>query len=167
MAHQDSQSPDSLNAQEQVSTTLETLILSPHLMCPQNEKYGCEVSCNLVSPIHFFGGKHWQLRSVKVRGKWYLLPFVITSGGTPSDKPIVCDGVLAHFHIDKTTLDQDQPYSGLFDLVHPFTIKRPLCQEWDEVHKRSMLAKGYNPLDMRFNLIGSEAAGCIIALDLV
>lgn len=144
---------------ESMRTTLDVLLLNPCLCPPLNAAYGARTSGFVLSHVHRFGGKPWQLRSVRVRGQAYhIVPFVVNSGGSSWDTPIVGDATLARLGIARDESGVlDRAHDDVFELPNPVgRIRRPLVLEWDQRHTEE---------DVRMNLVGHELALMIATVD--
>ena len=64
-----------------IETSLDVLFLNHSLRPPLNELYLKETKAFYTSKIHFFNGKHWQLRTLTANGKHYIVPIMVNTGG--------------------------------------------------------------------------------------
>lgn len=147
-----------------IGTTLEMLMLSPSFLPPKNPKYGCTVKEFVVSKIHSFGGKSWQLRAVQVhQQEWKLLPFVVNTGGSPALAPIIGSPAMQAlgFNFDRDAAALQHRHDHLFLLPAILgPIKTPLATDWS--HDRIPCGLIRETYDIRANLLGSELARSII-----
>eukprot|EP00439_Symbiodinium_sp_Y106_P039264 s849_g4.t2 len=83
-----------------IETSLDVLFLNHSLRPPLNELYLKETKAFYTSKIHFFNGKHWQLRTLTANGKHYIMHF------------------LPHYHRSMwQSIDQEEPSSIVFNLA--------------------------------------------------
>ncbi|CAE7593524.1 PKD2, partial [Symbiodinium necroappetens] len=78
-------------------TSLDVLFLNHSLRPPLNELYLKETKAFYASKIHFFNGKHWQLRTLTANEKHYIVPILVNTGGIAYNRPIFADFVQMHF----------------------------------------------------------------------
>jgi hypothetical protein len=121
--------------------------------------------------IHHFSevegeGKPWQLRSVKVGNNWFILPFVVGSGGLSWNLPIISFQAMKKIglgHVDKSLLNPEEKHDYLLEMPTPLgIIHTPLFSNW-EFDKKQKLAFD----DIRFNLVGHELAAILIEINLL
>lgn len=63
-----------------VEIRLDALLLSSHLCPPaDNPLYGAAVKEFTLSRVHFFEGKPWQLRAVRLGSQWRFVMFANTA----------------------------------------------------------------------------------------
>ena len=166
-----------------MQTSLDVLLLNAHLCPPVNALYGTTSPQFVLSRIHHFGGKLWQLRSVRVWGQacYHVLPFVINTGGSSWDTPIIGDPALRTLGIGRDDvrvvtrqslrvcnhcLSPDRVHDDVFELPNPIgRIRQPLALEWDRQRTDNGLRMG--TYDERMNLIGHELAECIVCANMV
>lgn len=141
------------------------------LLCPKNQLYGQEVNTFVVSPIATFNSKHWQIRSVKVHGKYRLFPFLLGSATTTWDHPVICSAIKYEFKLDDQSINYSEDYSHYFSLEVPMKVKNPLFVNWDDcVHEKKEKAKFYSlddigkDHDLRYNLIGGELSVMLMCM---
>jgi hypothetical protein len=138
-----------------VGTRLSILFLNPKMCAPQNNPfYGAQVKSFVSSNIFKFGEKSWQLRSIWMPEKgWILIPFILNSGGSPWNEPILSDPVLKHLGLDRSIdMDKQIPF-----IPQPLgKIRFPLQFQWNEKRNLSIPQN-----DLRFNLLGGSLAECI------
>ena len=153
-------------ASQPMQTSLDVLLLSPHLCPPLNTLYGARSNGFVLSRIHRFNGKLWQLRSVCVHGREYrVLPFVINTGGSSWDTPILGDPALALLGIGRDDAGVlDRAHDDVVELPNPVgRIRHPLSVEWDRQRTEKGLLSG--TYDVRMNLVGHELAAAIVLAD--
>jgi hypothetical protein len=133
---------------------LSVLFMNPLFCPPQNPYYGAKCTGFVTSRVFTFGEKLWQLRSIHVPGKgWYLFPFILNTGGSPWNLPIISDPVLHHLNLNRC-VDSEK---GIPFIPQPLgKITRPLQFEWNEQRTLSIPSN-----DLRFNLFGGNLAYCI------
>lgn len=100
-----------------VGTSLSVLFLNPAICPPpDNPFYGARTRGFVTSRIVLFGEKLWQLRSIYAPGQgWFVFPFILNSGGSPWNEPILSDPVLEHLKLDRS-LDNDK---GIPEIPQP------------------------------------------------
>jgi hypothetical protein len=154
------------------------LILHPSRMCPRNSKYGAKVVKNIASAPQKYGEKIWQLRSVRVRSapnkyEWRLLPFLLSTGVSEWNTPIICDKAIEHCGLYPGAYrGNSAPHFEDFYIPQPFkTIQAPLCCDWDKDHlqkiRTSPQFRYSSPMqyyDIRCNLIGGSLAHIILEI---
>jgi hypothetical protein len=146
--------------------TFDNLIMyfsNPKFACPVNSLYGSKVKGFIASNIHFFEGKPWQLRSVRVGNDWFVLPFLIHTCGVPWNYPIISRQAMDKIGlrmIDKTTLSSLEDHKDILFMPTPLgPIPTPLCCDWGNQWKKKIQHD-----DVRFNLVGHELAVSISAI---
>jgi hypothetical protein len=147
-----------------IGTSLNFFFANPRQACPRNPLYGAKVKGFGSSIIHQFGqeageGKLWQLRSVQV-GKtkdWFILPFVINTGGSPWNKPIISEQSKNIIGLNEIHHKESQNQSQILRMPTPLgIIPAPLSQDWDCYGRNAIQSD-----DVRFNLVGQELAHII------
>ncbi|CAE7429017.1 BTU1, partial [Symbiodinium necroappetens] len=79
-------------------TRLDVLFLNSLLHPPANNRYLAEVSQFYVSRIHTFGGKCWQLRTLRSSsGTRHIVPIIVSTGGSAYNMPIFNERVRSLF----------------------------------------------------------------------
>jgi hypothetical protein len=143
-------------------TTASILFLSPVFLPLKSRFYGAECPSGFnISRIYDFHGKKWQLRTVTFRGKSYIVPFVINSGGVNSRAPIV--GTPLRRKIGALPPGVDRVAWGNRGRV---TVPSPLGElvtisDWDR-ERRGIKSP---TLDERYNLIGQGWAQFIFEVN--
>jgi hypothetical protein len=138
-----------------VGTCLSVLFLNPRICPPPgNPYYGARTREFVTSRIVTFGEKLWQLRSIHIPNNgWFVFPFILNSGGSPWNEPILSDPVLRYLKLDRS-LDFEK---GIPEIPQPLgVIQRPLNYEWNEKRKFTIAEN-----DLRFNLFGGKLVTCI------
>jgi hypothetical protein len=106
-----------------VETNLDVLLHNPELCPPDHPLYGSELKQFFASPIFYFKGKNWQLRTVLSGDKHFVFPVVVNTGGLDANLPIfLCDNALKMMYPawDRATFQLDRIKS------HPWQL-RLLC----------------------------------------
>jgi hypothetical protein len=67
----------------------EILFLNPQFKPSMSAEYGKRARGFFVSPIQSFGGKMWQLRTVRLNGQHFVVPFIINGGGISATQPVL------------------------------------------------------------------------------
>src|SRR5688572_21327923 len=111
-----------------VGTSLRVLLMNSSFAPPVNRLYGAKVKGFVVSKVHYFGGKPWQIRSIQVNGNdWHIIPFILNSGGVGENQAIISDPVLKHLGIDRCSVDVNTNHENVLLLPQPLRIMhRPL-----------------------------------------
>ena len=145
-------------------TRVEVLFLNPSLCCPDHQDYGKECNEFFASTIFRFSGKLWQLRTVikkdaeKKKDKYFLFPFVINTGGSAWNRPIMSDEALQC--MDKA-FSRTAPERAKCGIVMPTPLGDmidPTQQVWDDDRKANT---AYTKCPVKYNLVGHELAGAI------
>jgi hypothetical protein len=115
----------------------------------------------VTSKVFSFGGKSWQIRSIKDKknGKWHIFPFLVDSGGCGWDTPIISDPVLKFLNFDRDKeRDSGNPAANLLVPLPLRDSSNPFAQDWG--------VRGHiiDPNNLIFNMVGSESA---YALELI
>jgi hypothetical protein len=142
-----------------LAAILEVLILNP-LACPPKicSYYGKSVARFTCSRLFFFGGKTWQLRSIKCSDQWRLFPFLVDTGGCAYNYPIISDPVLAYLGLDRAiSAGSGDPKSVLEVPLPLITSPDPFRQNWDSPRALEIQSSG----DLRFNMVGEGSANAI------
>jgi hypothetical protein len=136
---------------------LELVITDPTSRPPENPLYAKQVRGFTVSKIFSFNGMPWQMRSIKIKGKWFILPFIIDTGGPQSRFPIISDPVLKKFHLFRTSSNIPE----IIGIPSPFGYSQaPLTGTWGD-SRSSIIQK----TDMKFNAFGRDEARSIVVLE--
>jgi hypothetical protein len=138
---------------------LSILVINQSMWCPKNPRYGARVMRFVSSKIFLFGGKSWQIRSIRDKtGKWYIFPFLIDSGGCCWNTPIISDPVLKFLNLDRDKeRDSQHPDTNLLVPLPLQHSPNPFAQDW------GIRGQIITPDNLIFNMIGSESA-CILEL---
>jgi hypothetical protein len=148
-----------------VETNLDVLLMNPTLCPPDHPLYGSQLKQFFVSPIYFFEGKPWQLRTVLSDGKHFVFPVIVNTGGLNANLPIFCDNALKMMFPawDRSTFQLDRIKS------HPWQPRLPSPlgdnidirrADWDS-ERRGRFAADV----VKFNLVGHELAKIIDEMD--
>jgi hypothetical protein len=152
-----------------VGTSLKFSFVNRRLVCPKNRLYGAKVKGFVVSKIHHFSeikgqGNLWQLRSVQVGMDWFILPFILNTGGSPWNKPIISRQAMNKIgleYVDKKTINSVENHSHLLRMPTPLgIIPSPLDFDWDEFRKDEIEDE-----DLSFNLVGQELAEILLTIN--
>ena len=140
---------------------MSVLFLNPLMCAPESPFYGKTTKSFKLSLIKSCDGKCWQLRTIHWQGQYFIVPFILNSGGVDSFAPIVHSRVIkAITGLDRSVLG-DQSHKPEYDRM---TSPSPLGEvrafsDWDDARARVIEEKSPDPNDLRWNLIGHGFAG--------